>query len=113
MKHHHLSDPVYISSDTEFDPDNSELFTESWRSEIVVKTFHQLLYTLFSGRNRNLKRCAALANAIVIMDEVQSIPRKYWDTVRRMFLAAGEVLNTRFILMTATQPLLFTDDMSR
>ena len=92
MKHHHLSDPVYISSDTEFDPDNSELFTESWRSEIVVKTFHQLLYTLFSGRNRNLKRCAALANAIVIMDEVQSIPRKYWDTVRRMFLAVGEVL---------------------
>jgi CRISPR-associated endonuclease/helicase Cas3 len=113
LKHHHLSDPVYTTADTEFDPDNSELFTESWRSEIVVTTFHQLLYTLFSGRNRNLKRCAALANAIVIMDEVQSIPRKYWDTVRHMFQAAGEVLNTRFILMTATQPLLFTDDMSR
>ena len=113
LKHHHLSDPVYTSSDTEFDPDNSELFTESWRSEIVVTTFHQLLYSLFSGRNRNLKRCAALANAIVIMDEVQSIPRKYWDAVRRMFLAAGEVLNTRFLLMTATQPLLFTPEMSR
>lgn len=113
LKHHHLSDPVYSSFDTEFDPDNSELFTESWRSEIVVTTFHQLLYSLFSGRNRNLKRCAALANAIVIMDEVQSIPRKYWDTVRRMFQAAGEALNTRFILMTATQPLLFTSDMSQ
>jgi len=113
LKHHHLSDPVYSSSDTEFAPDNSELFTESWRSEIVVTTFHQLLYSLFSGRNRNLKRCAALANAIVIMDEVQSIPRKYWDAVRRMFLAAGEILNSRFILMTATQPLLFNDDMSR
>ena len=113
LKHHHLSDPVYSSSNTEFDPDNSELFTESWRSEIVVTTFHQLLYSLFSGRNRNLKRCAALANAIVIMDEVQSIPRKYWDTVRRMFLAAGATLNSRFLLMTATQPLLFTDDMSR
>lgn len=113
LKHHHLSDPVYTTSDTEFDPDNSELFTESWRSEIVITTFHQLLYSLFSGRNRNLKRCAALANAIVIMDEVQSIPRKYWDTVRHMFQAAGEVLNTRFILMTATQPLLFTSDMSR
>ena len=113
LKHHHLSDPVYTTADTEFDPDNSELFTESWRSEIVITTFHQLLYSLFSGRNRNLKRCAALANAIVIMDEVQSIPRKYWDTVRRMFQAAGEALNTRFILMTATQPLLFTSDMSR
>lgn len=113
LKHHHLSDPVYTSADTEFDPDNSELFTEAWRSEIVITTFHQLLYSLFSGRNRNLKRCAALANAIVIMDEVQSIPRKYWDTVRRMFLAAGEALNSRFILMTATQPLLFTREMSR
>jgi len=113
LKHHHLSDPVYTTSDTEFDPDNSELFTESWRSEIVITTFHQLLYSLFSGRNRNLKRCAALADAIVILDEVQSIPRKYWDTVRRMFQAAGEALNSRFILMTATQPLLFTSDMSR
>jgi len=113
LKHHHLSDPIYSSYDTEFDPDNSELFTESWQSEIVVTTFHQLLYSLFSGRNRNLKRCAALTDAIVIMDEVQAIPRKYWDAVRRMFQAAGEVLNTRFILMTATQPLLFNVDMSR
>lgn len=113
LKHHHLSDPVYTTSDTEFDPDNSELFTESWRSEIVITTFHQLLYSLFSGRNRNLKRCAAFANAVVIMDEVQSIPRKYWDSVRRMFMAAGEAMNTRFILMTATQPLLFTPEMSR
>lgn len=112
LKHHHLSDPIYISPD-ESDPDDSDLFTESWRSEIVVTTFHQLLYAMFTGRNRNLKRFAALSNAIVIMDEVQAIRREYWEAVRRMFQAVGEAMNARFILMTATQPLLFTPGMSR
>jgi len=112
LKHHHLSDPVYTSSDPEFDTDDSELFTETWRSELVVTTFHQLLYSILSPRNRNLKRFVSLKNAIVIMDEVQAISHRYWSSIRRLFRAIGDKLNTRFILMTATQPLLFTKDMA-
>lgn len=113
LKHHHLSDLAYSSSDPEFDPDDSELFTETWQSEIIVTTFHQLLNSIITSRNRHLKRFVILKNSIVIMDEVQSIPRRYWDPVKRLFEGIGKMLNTRFILMTATQPLLFTSSMSR
>lgn len=112
LKHHHLSEPLFLSSDPEFDPDNSELFTETWQSEIVVTTFHQLLYGAISNRNKNLKRFMSLKNAIVIMDEVQAVPHRYWQPLRKLFHVIGKRLNTRFILMTATQPLLFTQDMA-
>ena len=112
LKHHHLSDPVYISSDQEFDPDDSELFTETWQSELVVTTFYQLLNGLITPRNNNLKRFVSLKDAIVIMDEVQAVPHRYWEPIRKLFQIIGNRLNTRFILMTATQPLLFTNDMA-
>ena len=112
LKHHHLSDPVYVSSDPEFNTDGSELFTETWQSEFVVTTFYQLLNGIITPRNKNLKRFVSLKNAIVIMDEVQAVPHRYWEPIRKLFQIIGNRLNTRFILMTATQPLLFTNDMA-
>ncbi|MCL0107061.1 CRISPR-associated helicase Cas3' [Thermodesulfovibrionales bacterium] len=112
LKHHHLSDPVYISSDPEFDADDSGLFTETWQSELVVTTFYQLLNGIITPRNKNLKRFVSLKDAIVIMDEVQAVPHRYWELIRKLFQIIGNGLNTRFILMTATQPLLFTNDMA-
>ena len=116
LKHHHLSETRYSISkkDTsalpcEFEADGAgQLLTETWQSEIVVTTFYQLLHTFFTDKNRNLKRHGQLADAIVILDEVQAIPLRYWDAVRRLFTAASAVYNTRFILMTATQPLIFS-----
>ncbi|MBA7553895.1 hypothetical protein ES705_46499 [subsurface metagenome] len=55
LKHHHLTDLQYETDDPEFDPDNSSLFVETWQSEIIVTTFYQLLYTIFTNRNKNLK----------------------------------------------------------
>ncbi len=113
LKHHHLTDMQYRSSDPEFDDDGAALFVETWQSELVVTTFHQLLHTLFTGRNKNLKRLPTLRNAIVILDEVQALPCKFWNPIRRMFQAVGDHLGTRFILMTATKPLIFLPKMSR
>lgn len=113
LKHHHLTDMRYRSSDPEFDDDGAELFVETWQSELVVTTFHQLLHTLFTGHNRNLKRLPTLRNAIVILDEVQALPCRYWGPIRRMFQAMGKHFGTRFILMTATRPLVFLPEMSR
>ena len=112
LKHHYLSDPVYVSSDPEFNADGSELFTETWQSELVVTTFYQLLNGIITPRNKNLKRFVSLKNAIVIMDEVQAVPHRYWKPIRKLFQIIGNRLNTRLILMTATQPLLFTNDMA-
>ena len=83
------------------------MLTETWQSELVVTTFHQLLYSLLSPRNANLKRAGQLTGALVLLDEVQALPLRYWEALRQLFLAAARSLGTRFVLLTATRPLIF------
>lgn len=112
LKHHHLSDPRYeTEAGDEYEPDGAgRLLVESWRSEVVVTTFHQLLHTFLGGRSRYAVRAGAWLDAIVILDEVQAIPLRYWRPVGRLLRAISEALGTRFILMTATRPLILTGE---
>ncbi|MBK1695127.1 CRISPR-associated helicase/endonuclease Cas3 [Chromatium weissei] len=108
LKHHHLTDALFRTDDTEYQADGAgQLLTETWQSEIVVTTFYQLLHTLFSPLNTNLKRAGQLTGALVLLDEVQAIPLRYWETVRQLCLAAAQTYGTRFVLLTATRPLIF------
>lgn len=109
LKHHHLADPRY---DDGGDPiiDGGELLVETWQSDIVVTTFHQLLHTVFTSKNKNLKRISALRDAVVVLDEVQAIDHDYWDDVRRMMALCADRLRTTFVLMTATMPLIVGPD---
>jgi CRISPR-associated endonuclease/helicase Cas3 len=113
LKHHHLTDSIFNTKDAEYEKDGvGQLLIETWQSEIVVTTFYQLLYTLFSSKNANLKRAGQLAGSIILMDEVQAIPVKYWQAIRNVFQAMAETLNTKFVLLTATRPLIFEKDRS-
>ena len=111
LKHHHLTEGLYRTDTAEYLPDGAgQLLTETWQSEIVVTTFHQLLHSLFSGKNANLVRAGQLPGSIVLMDEVQAIPLKYWSALRRVFGAAAAGLGCRLVLLTATRPLIFSPD---
>ncbi len=113
LKHHHLTDSVFNTANAEYEKDGvGQLLTETWQSEIVVTTFYQLLYTLFSSKNANLKRAGQLAGSIILMDEVQAIPVKYWQAIRNVFQTMAETLNTKFVLLTATRPLIFEKESS-
>jgi len=108
LKHHHLSELFYKSrNDDEYDTNQSQFLIESWESEIVVTTFIQLFHTLLSNKNRALKKFHKLANSIILLDEVQTIPIKYWLLIRAVLSKICEVFNTYIILMTATQPRIF------
>lgn len=110
LKHHHLAEIVFRFPSDEVAPSDESLFLiEGWESEIVVTTFMQLLHTLISNKNRMLRKFNAMVNAIVILDEVQTIPYKYWHLVRMLFLRFANLFHTRFIFMTATQPLIFKE----
>ncbi len=106
IKHHHLSDIYYKTEDNEFEPEEARLLIEGWNSEIIVTTFVQLFHTLISNRNRLLLRFHRLAGSIIILDEVQSIPFKYWLLLRELFIALTKNLNVYIIFVTATQPLI-------
>jgi CRISPR-associated endonuclease/helicase Cas3 len=114
LKHHYLSERIYKwekDGETENYSDAiSEHLIESWDSEIVVSTFVQLLHSIFTNRNRKLKKFHNIANSIIILDEVQSIPHRYWKLVREILRAMAIYLNCHFIFMTATMPLIFSED---
>lgn len=111
LKHHYLSEIAYhrnqSENDDEYDTDQAHFLIETWESEIVVTTFVQLFHTLLTNQNSALKKLHKLANAIILLDEVQTIPIKYWLLVRQIFHALATVLNARVILITATQPRIF------
>lgn len=79
----------------------------TWQSDIVVTSFVQMLQTLIGNRNRMLLKFHHLANAIVIMDEVQNISLEQAPFIGSMIYFCYRFLKTRFILMTATKPLIF------
>lgn len=108
LKHHHLAEITYrFSEDEELPIDESQFLIEGWKSEIVVTTFMQLFHTMISNRNRMIRKFNSMINAIILLDEVQTVPYNYWHLIRKLFLRFANIFNTRFILMTATQPLIF------
>jgi CRISPR-associated endonuclease/helicase Cas3 len=48
-----------------------------------------------------------IANTIVLCDEIQSLPYKYWKLVKHIMSCISKLFNTWFILITATQPKIF------
>ncbi|GAB4424243.1 MAG: CRISPR-associated helicase/endonuclease Cas3 [Bacteroidia bacterium] len=87
--------------------DRLSMQLDTWQADIVITSFVQLLQTLITNRNKLLKKFNHFAGAIVIMDEVQSIRLEHMPVVGAMLFYLARYLDTRLILMTATQPLIF------
>lgn len=111
-RHHYLADWQSKKDGHEegLSDSEKEYFTEGWEYPFTVTTFVQFLETLFSNKNRKLRKFHNIANAIVILDEVQNIPPSYFETVETMFKMLYECFNTRFLFVTATQPFLIAKD---
>lgn len=108
LKHHHLSESRFRTEDAEHQPDGTgQLLTETWQSELVVTTFHQFLHSLLSPLNANLKRAGQLTGAIILLDEVQALPLRYWEALRQLFMGLARMGDARIVLLTATRPLIF------
>jgi CRISPR-associated endonuclease/helicase Cas3 len=112
LKHHHLTDVNYKIEDKDeefYKADESLLLVEGWNAEIIVTTFWQFFYTLFSNRNKLLRKFNKLANAIIILDEVQAVPHQYWQLIHDATKMLCEKFNSYVIFVTATQPLIFDE----
>lgn len=105
IKHHHLSEPGF----KEYELGEARLLTEGWNSEVVITTFVQLFHTLISARNSEFRRFNKLANSILLIDEVQALPTKYWHLIREVLREVSKNLDVYIILMTATQPYLLEE----
>lgn len=109
LKHHHLAEIKYKTSENEYDVDKSLLLLEGWNSEIIVTTFWQLFNTLFSNKNKQLRKFNKLVNSIIILDEVQAVPHQYWQLIHDSLNMLCEKFNSYVVFITATQPLIFDE----
>lgn len=111
LAHYQFSDifgPFRDNNDSEEkNYDNRRMELDTWQGDVIVTSFVQLLQTMITNRNRLLLKFNHLAGAIVIMDEVQSIRLEQVPLIGAVIYCMSKYLNTRFILMTATKPLIF------
>lgn len=108
LKHHHLA-PQAFRENEDATNDEALLLTESWESEIVVTTFVQLFESLVTNRNRRLKKLHNLAGAIVVLDEIQSIPYEQWGLVGHVLTTLTVHLGCTVLQMTATRPRILPE----
>lgn len=90
----------------EEDVSRKDALIERWDSEIIITSMVHFLESLFSGKKQSTRRMHQLSNAIIIIDEIQTLP----DRVVYMFNQAMNFLknfcNSTVILCSATQPTL-------
>jgi CRISPR-associated endonuclease/helicase Cas3 len=114
IQHHHLSELVYKEKrDDEYeslDPSKSLILIEGWHSEIIITTFIQFFHSLITNKNAAARKFHNIANSIIILDEIQSIPTKYWKMLSFLLENLCIKFNCWIILMTATQPLIFSSE---
>ena len=84
--------------------DLRELAVNSWNSPVIITTLVQFLNTLFLGKTTSIRRYQALCNAVVVIDEVQTVPNHMLSLFNTAVNFLSAVCGTTFLLCSATQP---------
>lgn len=84
--------------------DHYEYLTDSWNYPIVVSTLVQLLDILFSHQTSAVGRMQALCDSVIVIDEVQSLPKKATVMFNMAMNFLGQFCNATIVLSSATQP---------
>ena len=90
----------------------NRVLSENWDSPIVFTTSVQLLNALFDAPTNAARRMHQLANAVVVFDEIQTLPIR---TIHLFNNAINFLINTcgtTAVFCTATQPLIGEVDAS-
>lgn len=102
---HHSN--VFNDDDSEHDEIiQTQLHTETWESPIVITTLVQFLNTLFKDKTSCVRRFCSLHDSVIIIDEVQSVPKKMLSLFNEAVNFLAYYLNCTVILCSATQPCL-------
>jgi CRISPR-associated endonuclease/helicase Cas3 len=86
--------------------------TENWDAPLVVTTSVRFFESLFSNHPSDLRRVHNIARSIVILDEVQVLPRGLLAPLLGVMEELCRNWECSFILSTATQPAFEKKDPS-
>ena len=83
-----------------------KILTENWDAPVIYTTMVQFLETLFGAGTRGARRMHQLAHAVLIFDEIQSLPVKCVYLFNNAINFLVHHCGSTVVLCTATQPLL-------
>lgn len=109
IKHHHLVEPKINIGENYFEGEKGQFLIENWDKPLILTTFWQIFYTIFSGDNKLNRKFHNLIGSVIILDEIQTIPIKYWKIIRDTLLFLTKEMKCKIVYMTATMPLIFTE----
>lgn len=101
MTSHSLSDRNYAEW---LEEGEKPFYVDTWRSELIITTYDQFLMSLMDPAARYQMRFHNLCDAVIIMDEVQSLPCRLWQPLEKIFKSLVTICNSRILLMSATLP---------
>lgn len=91
----------------------TKILSENWDAPVVYTTMVQFLETLFGAGTRGARRMHQLANAVLIFDEIQTLPINCVHLFNNAINFLVNHCNSSVVLCTATQPLLDRVDTSK
>lgn len=103
---HSLSDRNYGEW---LEEEEKPFYVDTWRSELIITTYDQFLMSLMDTAARYQMRFHNLCDAVIIMDEVQSLPCRLWQPLQKIFKSLVTICNSRILLMSATLPPFISD----
>ena len=77
---------------------------ESFNKKFIVSTTQRLLMSIYSNKHRDKIKFASFRNSILIIDEVQTIPKIILSNLKKMFEGMNKYMNTKIIMVSATIP---------
>ena len=84
----------------------NKALSENWDSRVIYTTTVQLLEALFAAGTRDVRRLHRLSKAVIVFDEVQTLPIKVFHLFCNAMNFVVEHCESTVLLCTATQPLL-------
>ncbi|AMK14950.1 CRISPR-associated helicase/endonuclease Cas3 [Methanobrevibacter olleyae] len=101
---------IYSGSETLFsnktdDYKNNILLNDDFFNYPVICTTFVSLFDSIIKSNKKLKyKLSSLANSVIILDEIQSLPLKNWNSLYYIINELAQNYNIYFIIMSATLP---------
>ena len=102
LEHHSAVD--WEKMEDEDAKERAQLASENWDAPVVVTTAVQFLESLFSNRSSHCRKLHNVADSVVILDEVQTVPTGILRPTLEMLVGLTRQCAVTVVLSTATHP---------